>query len=236
MSPPAGPILSKFIMMAVMASWSESRHPEWDLMYTAGLTAREIADLCHRNIATVHLHLKNRQKYQESFEATHQAALASRHPDRPSTRWRSQFQTLRDFVEKTGRLPRSSETQSEITLHNWRLRQLRSYESGEMSPSKIALLNTIPNWNINQRETDLNQNWEKHLNDVLIFVQTTGRFPRYRNFDSADEHRLGVWLHNQHQRKTRGLLDIERREKLDKTIPGWARTQTNRRMKSLPSE
>src|SRR5690606_30275259 len=140
---------------------SVSRHPEWDLMYTAGLTAREIADLCHKNVATVHQHLKNRQKYQEDFEARHQAALTRRHPDRPSTRWRMQLQNLIHFVEKNGRLPRNSGDCSELTLHYWRLRQVRSYLNNQMSPSKVFLLTSIPNWNIDLKRAAQNQNWEQ---------------------------------------------------------------------------
>lgn len=48
--------------LVCMVGWDVSRHPEWDMMFTAGLTAREIADRCKQNIATVHLHLKKPRK------------------------------------------------------------------------------------------------------------------------------------------------------------------------------
>lgn len=63
-----------------------SRHPEWDMMYAAGLTVREIADHCHCNVATIHLHLQVREKYTPGLHTTHAAALARRDPDPPLQR------------------------------------------------------------------------------------------------------------------------------------------------------
>lgn len=55
-------------------------------MHLAGLTAREIADLCHRGAATVHYHLQRREHYEPGFRSKHEAALAARGKNRPSTR------------------------------------------------------------------------------------------------------------------------------------------------------
>lgn len=41
-----------------MTDWDVSRHPKWGQMYAAGVTVSEIADWCHVNLATVHLHLR----------------------------------------------------------------------------------------------------------------------------------------------------------------------------------
>lgn len=67
-----------------MAGWEVSRHPEWDMMYAAGLTAREIADRCHQNVATIHAHFQSRERYEPGTRATHEAALAARGADRPT--------------------------------------------------------------------------------------------------------------------------------------------------------
>lgn len=48
------------------------------MMFTAGLTAREIADRCKQNIATVYLHLKKREKYDTDFFAQHATELEAR--------------------------------------------------------------------------------------------------------------------------------------------------------------
>lgn len=72
-----------------MVGWEVSRHTEWDMIFTAGLTAHEIADLCEQNIATVHLHLRNREKYDPDFFAKHMTALEDRGPYCITTKWRS---------------------------------------------------------------------------------------------------------------------------------------------------
>lgn len=64
--------------MGCMVGWDVSRHPEWDMMYAAGLTVREIADRCHQNCSTIHLHFRVREKYEPGFHARHEAALKAR--------------------------------------------------------------------------------------------------------------------------------------------------------------
>lgn len=61
-----------------MAGWEVSRHPEWDMMYAAGLTVREIADRCHQNVATIHAHFQSRERYEPGTRAKHEAALEAR--------------------------------------------------------------------------------------------------------------------------------------------------------------
>lgn len=46
-------------------------------MYRAGLTVREIADRCQQNVATVHLHLRVREKYQPGLHAAHEITRRS---------------------------------------------------------------------------------------------------------------------------------------------------------------
>ena len=68
-----------------LAGWEVSGHPEWEMMYAAGLTVREIADRCRQKRNTVHLHLHVREQYQPGLRATHEAALAARDSDSPTT-------------------------------------------------------------------------------------------------------------------------------------------------------
>lgn len=212
-------------MITDMVSWSVSRHPEWDLMYSAGLTAREIADHCRGNIATVHRHLKNREKYQPGFKARHDKAAASRHSDKPSTQWRKRLACLVDFVEQNGRLPGHKDTPDEITLYRWLLNQRRSYVNGQMSPGKVFLLDEISGWKTDDRKAVRDQKWMDTLSELSVYLQTFGHLPRYRNYSSTHEQKLGIWLHNQHQRRSQKKLSTERLEALDLIFPGWSRQQ-----------
>lgn len=64
--------------LVIMVGWNASRHQAWNMMFTAGLTAREIADRCKQNIATVYLHLKKGEKYDTDFFAQHATELEAR--------------------------------------------------------------------------------------------------------------------------------------------------------------
>lgn len=205
-----------------MAGWEVSRHPEWDMMYVAGLTAREIADRCHQNIATVHRHLRMREKYEPGFHAKHQAALASRDPDRPSTRWRQRLYEALDFQATHQRLPDRSEDPREQSLHEWILDQRNAYRQGQMSVAKIVLLEDLQDWAVDTQRMMLDEHWRNQLARLTDFVASTGRFPRYKEYSSEQERVLGVWLHTQHQRRAEDRLLPWRKAAMDAAFPVWA--------------
>lgn len=208
-----------------MGGWEISRHPEWDLMYIAGLTAREISDLCGWSLSTVHFHLKRREKYQPGIQSKHVAALAARHPDRLSPQWRKQLALMKEFTETSGRLPETSADANEARLHVWLVSQQRSYTRGEMSPGKIYLLDSLGDWQGMPHKEVLEQHWLKRLHMVADFYSATGRFPRYRSYTTDLEHTLGVWLHIQHQNRSQKMLSIERHRLIDATLPTWKSRQ-----------
>lgn len=59
------------------------------------------------------------------------------------------------------------------------------------------------------------------LNAVSAYVASTGQMPRYKIYASEHEHRLGVWLHRQHQARTENSLLSWRQAALDEAVPGW---------------
>ncbi len=140
-----------------MAGWEVSRHPEWDMMYVAGLTVREISDRCHHQRNTVHRHLQVREHYQPGLRATHEAALATRNPARPSTGWRRRHQEAQDFLATHGRLPHRGGGTVEQSLHTWLNLQQRAYHRGNLSVTKIVLLDTLPQWQGSTRQQELDQ-------------------------------------------------------------------------------
>ena len=194
-------------------------------MYIAGLTAREIADLCDWSLSTVHFHLRRREKYQPGIQSQHLAALVARHPDRPRPQWRKQMTLMKEFAEASGRLPESSTDADEARLHAWLVSQRRSFARGEMSPGKIFLLDSLGDWQGTPLKVVLEQRWLKRLQMVADFYSQTGRFPRYRTYTTKLEHTLGVWLHIQHQSRSQKKLSVERHYKMDETLPGWKSIQ-----------
>ncbi|MFR0637296.1 helicase associated domain-containing protein [Arthrobacter sp. LS16] len=71
----------------------------------------------------------------------------------------------------------------------------------------------------------LNEAWLQRLESICEFVALNGRMPRYKHHSSEYERTLGVWLHNQHQKRARGNLSSSRHKALDAALPGWKSRQ-----------
>ena len=204
-----------------MAGWEVSRHPEWDLMYEAGLTVREIADRCAQKRNTVHLHLQVREHYQPGLRATHEAALAAREPDRPTTGWRRRLKEAQDFLAVHGRFPHHDGDTIEQSLNTWISEQRRAYHRGKLSTPKIVLLGSLPGWDTSSRQPELDQQWDARLTQFKDHLAATGQLPRYKNYETEHEHTLGVWLHVQHQKRSENTLQPWRLQALNTAHPGW---------------
>lgn len=204
-----------------MAGWEVSRHPEWDLMYAAGLTVREIADRCTQKRNTVHLHLQVREQYQPGLRATHDAAFAVRDPDSPTPVWRRRLKEAQDFLAIHGRLPHHDGDPVEASLYTWISTQRRAHNRGTLSTPKIVLLGSIPGWDASNRQRELDQQWLTRLDQFKDYTVTTGHLPRYKNYATEHEHTLGVWLHVQHQKRAEKTLRPSRLEALDLAHPAW---------------
>lgn len=205
-----------------MVGWEVSRHPEWDMMYTAGLTVREIADRCNHKRNTVHLHLQVREHYEPGLRTAHEKALAARDPDRPTTGWRRRLKEAQDFLATHGRLPRYDGDTVERSLHVWVGEQRRAYHRGQLSTPKIVLLgNALSGWNIATRQLELDQHWQTRLNQLLDYIKATSQIPRYRKYETENEHKLGVWLHAQHQERLKNTLNPWRLKALNDSIVNW---------------
>lgn len=204
-----------------MASWSISRHPEWDQLLLAGITVREIADLCHRGPATIHYHLQRREYYEPGFRAKHEAAAISRSKRRPSDMWRRQAKDLAEFQAQHNRLPRTTGDLAERSLHKWLAVQRKELQAGQLSAAKIMLLQDTPGWHLDPRQRELDDRWSTRFEALVQYFAECGQLPHYRAFSSERERTLDVWLHNQHQRRTEGKLVAWRCDALDHEFAGW---------------
>lgn len=208
-------------MFKAMTSWDVSRHPEWDMMYTAGLTVREISDRCHANVATIHRHLRVREKYDPNLRTIHASALVSRDADKPSTRWRHRLAQVLAFQEDNHQLPSSNAEGVERSLGRWVALQRNSYRKGRMSAAKTSLLSELADWDIDAQQQRRDDQWRTRLDALEAFVASTGQMPRYKNFETEHEHVLGTWLHRQHQRRTENTLQPWRLDALNEVVPSW---------------
>lgn len=194
----------------------ESRHPEWDLMYISGLTAREIADVCHANIATVHFHLRVHGE-----QKAHADALQARWERKPPESWRKRLNEVLEFKQSNGRLPLANCGKYEKGLSTWLSKQRRELSSGLLTPGKIKMLNSLTGWNISPQRKAQDERWEENFSSFIKFTNENNFLPRYHNYDSEYERKIGVWLHVQYQNRREGKLRIERLEKLNLAYPNW---------------
>lgn len=204
-----------------MASWSISRHPDWDQLYLDGHTAREIAELYERPVATIHYHLKRRLDFEPDFKTVHEVALAQRRVGHVSNNWYQKLRDLIEFLSVNGRLPRTTGPRSELVLHQWLAEQRKLFNAHRLPPEKISFLEPIHGWQENPRQRELDDLWRSRFAQVCAFAQQTGALPKYRTAATNYEKTLGTWLHNQHQSRTSGTLLPWREDSLDQKIPGW---------------
>lgn len=204
-----------------MVKWEISRHPEWDLMFRAGLTVREISDYCHANVDTVHRHVVVREKYELDYRAEHETAFQNRDLDHPTPAWLSSLGSVQSFLSENSRLPGPNGNEKELILHKWLNRQRNKYNRNRMSPQKTVLLDKLPGWKVSYQQQSLDKQWSTRLEELADYLSQFGRAPRYRNYADDHEHKLGVWLHVQHQRRANGTLRSDRLLQLDNIFPGW---------------
>ena len=194
-------------------------------MYAAGLTVREIADLAHHPRATVHRHLQVREQYSPGVRARHEAALAERGPNRPTTTWRRRLTECQAFLTEHGRLPARKGAEAERSLHSWLVIQRHDFHAGTLPAAKVTLLASLGDWCGPTREQVEKEHWEERLGQLITFVREQQRMPRWGRHSTGDEHTLGVWLHIQHQARMRGQLLPQRLATLDTAVPGWRSKQ-----------
>lgn len=195
-------------------------------MYAAGLTVREIAELCHRHDNTIRLHLQVRERHQPWLRAQHQTSLADRGPDRPTTGWRRRLKEAQSFHAERRRLPSFDGDPAERSLHAWIAAQRRANKRGSLPLSKIVLMESLPGWKASPRHRQRQQNerWHLRLSQLQDYVPATGQIPRWKRHASEHERILGVWLHTQTQARSEGSLLHWRQGALDAARPSWHST------------
>lgn len=101
--------------------------PEWVLIYTRGLSIKQIAGLCRADYEKVRLHIRSQERLDPGIhgrrlilhDRPQPAPPPPPEPRRPS--WDdARYTELRELTDRTGRLPRQlSEEVNERRLYNW---------------------------------------------------------------------------------------------------------------------
>src|SRR5690606_38799320 len=107
----------------------------------------------------------------------------------------------------------------ELSLVQWVALQRNAYRRGGMSAAKIVLLDQLEDWAVDVPQQRRDEHWRNMLNAVSAYVDSTGQMPRYKTYATEHEHRLGVWLHHQHQTRTENTLPAWRLAALNEAVP-----------------
>ncbi|MDJ0356644.1 helicase associated domain-containing protein [Paenarthrobacter sp. PH39-S1] len=201
----------------------ESSHPEWDLMYRAGLPFGRIAALCHAPASTVHRHLQHRIVIDPGLNEDYQANKTTDSRPLPGKAWLQRVEELRKHIAVAGRAPvHSGATREEQNLASWLSQQRARERHGRLHPSHLEVLDAVGEWRSTPREIADAQRWFTRLGQLKEFVATERPWPRYKGFSSEDERVLGVWLHGQRQKNHRNQLTDDQIRFLNSTVPGWS--------------
>lgn len=197
-------------------------HPEWDLMYSQGLTVRRIAELCGAVKGTVDRHIRLQKKRDPSLQANHERNLPPA-KSRPATAlWLANLEAVKHFEEQHGRYPTSKNPDREARrLARWLTEQRARLKAGTLSNQKQERMAALHDWEATQRPRIDAERWQQRLDQLIIFRAEHQRWPRHRNSESEHERVLGVWLHSRRQEAYRGAMPNERREALNEAVPGW---------------
>jgi hypothetical protein len=203
------------------------------LMYRKGLTVGRIAELCRAVPQTVSRHIRGQCVQQPDMQVEHLANRPSPNTRPPLSSWVANVDALHEILEVEGRFPTTSDSSPDRRrLGSWLSVQRRAYREGRLSQTKIAALQPLAGWTRNQRVVEDGRRWQERLQELYAFHQHECRWPRHRNYKTAAEHVIGVWLHGQRQKALKGALAANELQALNETVPGWNTWKSGRALRA----
>jgi hypothetical protein len=121
--------------------------------------------------------------------------------------WTGAARTVALFVRSQNRLPEPGPYGRESILSEWLKGQRRAAQKGRLDAAKMELLDRdIPGWRLSHEDR-----WKMQLGALALSMRTG---------DPLDDS-LRQWLLAQRRALADGTLKPERREALDRDVPGW---------------
>ncbi len=136
--------------------------------------------------------------------------------DTLADKWEEGFSRLVHYVKHHGhaRVP-FSYTSDGYKLGQWIVVQRQRHSEGILDADRQRQLEQLPGWTWDP----LSDQWEEGFNQLLRYVQSNGDALVPQSY-IADGYKLGGWVSLQHQRNNQGILDADRRSRLER-LPGW---------------
>lgn len=198
-------------------------------MYRLGLGRTQIAEQSGASASTVAYHLKAALAADPSLASDHEAA-AGRIAGGVRAAGLERMNDLIAMVQSTGRYPSTKAgTAAERSLAAWLRRRRIEAKAGTLTHTYGEGLAVLPNWQDTPRSAADEERWQERLTALAAYRAAGHDWPRHKATDTAQEHGLGVWLHTQRYKLTRGDLSADKKQALDSAVPGWSAGRTRGR-------
>jgi hypothetical protein len=137
--------------------------------------------------------------------------------------WLRHLGDLKKFIRENGRYPRNKATDfRELTLSAWLIRNRRRMAAGKLSGTQTALLKSL---SITGPEAK-DGRWMKSYRRLKELIDTQGRFPSSKVY--GEERWSYNWFMAQRRLLDDGLLDDERRRRIEELLPCFMRRDEGR--------
>ncbi|CAM3378010.1 DEAD/DEAH box helicase [Mycobacterium colombiense] len=130
--------------------------------------------------------------------------------------WEEWFAQMELFTNEHGhgRVP-FSYVVGDYQLGRWVNAQRNNHFRGTLDAERERRLEQLPGWTWTARA----DKWEDGLDLLQMYVEEHGDALVPYTYE-VDKYKLGIWIATQRSRYTRGILDADRRHRLE-ALPGW---------------
>lgn len=113
-------------------------------------------------------------------------------------------------------------------MEAWIRQRRREAAAGTLHPSYRDGLARIAGWDTNARTAADEARWHTRLAELVQYRAEGNDWPRHREYDTEQEHTLGVWIHGLRQKLREDTLSSDKAA-LDAAVPGWQKGRTRGR-------
>lgn len=133
-------------------------------------------------------------------------------------KWEEGFRRLQAYVDQHGdaRVLCGYATYDDYRLGTWVSHQRKSKFKNRLSQSQIERLEALPGWSWEPYA----EQWEEAFEKLKTYVKQYCNAMVKEAYVTADGFKLGMWVGNQRQKKSKSRLSQDRVERLE-ALPGW---------------
>ncbi|OAI00630.1 hypothetical protein A1353_19530 [Methylomonas methanica] len=139
--------------------------------------------------------------------------------NRNTEQWEDAFGQLQSYVNLHGNaiVPNRYVTPDGFKLGNWIGSQRMCKSKNLLSQDRVERLEALPGWSWDP----ISEQWEDSFEQLKSYITLNGNSRGISKHVTSDGFKLGSWVNNQRNRKSKNLLSQDRVERLE-ALPGWS--------------